>query len=155
MLETNILQNASFSCPDSRCGTQWLLFGTPMYCLSLYPFMDRNSEVDFHILFLKLIFYWIIVDLRYCVSFRCTAEWISYTCTSIHCFRFFFFFSHVGHYWVLTIGEFPVLYRDHSFLEQHFKSSDRVSMYGNNFRNPGIVFGPEVLIGFKCSLDEI
>ena len=51
--------------------------------------MYQNSEVDFHILFFKLIFYWIIVDLQHCVRFRCTAEWTSYTCASIHCFRFF------------------------------------------------------------------
>ena len=43
-------------------------------------------------------FYWGIVDLQCCVSFRCTAKWISYT--YIHsCFRLF---SHIGHYRVLS-----------------------------------------------------
>ena len=34
-----------------------------------------------------------------CLSFRCTAKWISYTC--IHSF-FFRFYSHIGHYRVLS-----------------------------------------------------
>ena len=50
-------------------------------------------------------FYWSVVDLQCCISFRCTAKWISYTYTYIHSFRFF---SHIGHYRVLSI-EFPVL----------------------------------------------
>ena len=32
------------------------------------------------------IFNWIIVDLQCCLSFRCTAEWLSYTYTHIHSF---------------------------------------------------------------------
>ena len=31
-------------------------------------------------------FYWSIVDLQRCVSFRCTAKWICYTYTYIHSF---------------------------------------------------------------------
>ena len=30
-----------------------------------------------------------IVDLQYCVNFRCTAKWFSYTYTCMHFFRFF------------------------------------------------------------------
>ena len=40
-------------------------------------------------------FYWSIVDLQCCVSFRCTAKWMSYTYTYTHFFCFWFF-SHVG-----------------------------------------------------------
>ena len=40
------------------------------------------------------------VDLQCCVSFRCTAKWISYTCIYIP--LFFRFFSHIGHYRVLS-----------------------------------------------------
>ena len=32
------------------------------------------------------ILHWSIVDLQCCVSFRCTAKWLSYTYTYIHCF---------------------------------------------------------------------
>jgi len=37
-------------------------------------------------LFFFLTFYWSIVDLQCCISFRCTAKWISYICTYIHSF---------------------------------------------------------------------
>ena len=57
-------------------------------------------NIPFYFLF---NFYWSRIDLRCCVSFSCTAKWVSYTYTYIHSFRFF---SHIGHY----REEFPVLY---------------------------------------------
>ena len=51
-------------------------------------------------------FYWDIVDLQCCVSFRCTAKWISYTYTYIHSFLDSFPIEAITEYWV----EFPVLY---------------------------------------------
>ena len=42
-----------------------------------------------------LYFYWSVVDLQCCVSFRCTAKWMSYTCIHL-------FFSHIDHYRVLS-----------------------------------------------------
>ena len=38
----------------------------------------------------KTFFYWSIVDLQCCVSFRCTAKWISYTYTHIYSFLDYF-----------------------------------------------------------------
>ena len=43
----------------------------------------------------------LIADLKCCVSFRCTAKWISYTYTHIYAL-FFRFYSHMGHYRVLS-----------------------------------------------------
>ena len=44
----------------------------------------RGKERDIYIYFLK--FYWSIVDLQCCVSFRCTAKWFSSTYTYVHSF---------------------------------------------------------------------
>ena len=52
--------------------------------------MDSALQNSF---FLLKTFFWSIVDLQCCVSFRYTAQWISYT--YIH--SFFRFFSHIGH----------------------------------------------------------
>ena len=43
--------------------------------------------------FFFLLFYWHVVDLQCCVTFRCTAKWFSY----IYIF-FFRFFSHISYY---------------------------------------------------------
>ena len=51
-------------------------------------------------------FYWSIVDLQCCVSFRCTAKWIIYTYAYIHSFLDSFPIEAITEYWV----EFPVLY---------------------------------------------
>ena len=48
-------------------------------------------------------FSWSIVDLHCCVSFRCTAKWISYTYTYILSFPGFF--SHIGYNRVLSIPQ--------------------------------------------------
>ena len=46
-------------------------------------------------------FYWCIIDLQCCISFRCTAKWISYIYMYIH-FFFLVFFSHISHYRVFN-----------------------------------------------------
>ena len=51
-------------------------------------------------------FYWSIVDLQCCVSFRCTGKWISYTYTYIYSFLDSFSIQAITEYWV----KFPVLY---------------------------------------------
>ena len=51
-------------------------------------------------------FYWSLVDLQCCISFRCTAKWISYTYTYIHSFLDSFPIQVITEYW----EEFPVLY---------------------------------------------
>ena len=43
-----------------------------------------------------LLFYWSIVDLQYCLSFRCTAEWLRYI-------YFFRFFPIIGYYKIVNI----------------------------------------------------
>ena len=45
-------------------------------------------------------FYWRIVDLQRCVSFCCTAKWVSYTYKYIH--SFLKFCSHMGHHRVVS-----------------------------------------------------
>ena len=46
---------------------------------------------------------WSIVDLQYCVSFRCTAKWFSYSYICIYLYSFFQFFSIIVYYKILNI----------------------------------------------------
>ena len=50
---------------------------------NLVPFVTAPL---FFLICIFFKFYWIIVDLQCCVSFRCTAKWFSYTYTYIHSF---------------------------------------------------------------------
>ena len=46
-------------------------------------------------------FYWTIVDLQYCVSFRCIAKWFRYIYVCVYIY--FRFFSIIGYYKILNI----------------------------------------------------
>ena len=52
------------------------------------------------VLLLNIFFFWIMVNLQCCVSFRCTVQWFSYTHTHI-CY-FFKFFSIIAYYRILS-----------------------------------------------------
>ena len=47
-------------------------------------------------------FYWTIVDLQYCVSFRCTAKCVSYAYTYTYTYCLLRFSFHIGHFRVLS-----------------------------------------------------
>ena len=64
----------------------------------------------FAILFSFFFFNWTIVDLQYCVSFRCTEKWFRYIYIHMDIWiwiymyiLFFRFFSIIGYYKILTI----------------------------------------------------
>ena len=59
-------------------------------------------------------FYWRIVDLQCCVSFRCTAQWIRYTYT--YTYSFLSCFSHIGLYRVLSRVPCAIEYILNSYL---------------------------------------
>ena len=65
-----------------------------------------HSNTNFKLHFLKINSYWSMVDLPCCISFCCTAKWVSYTYTYIHCFLDSIPIHVITEYWV----EFPVLY---------------------------------------------
>ena len=79
-----------------------------VYLLVWSRIPSNNSCVkqSLGVLFSFFNFYWSIVDLQCCVSFRCTAKWVTYTNTYIHSFLDSFPISVITEYWV----EFPVLY---------------------------------------------
>ena len=65
--------------------------------------------LKFRILFfftLIFIIYWSIIDLQYCISFRCTAKWPSYSHTYTHSFVDSFPIKVVAEFCI----EFPALY---------------------------------------------
>ena len=51
----------------------------PMGCSFLIPAWYIPFCLSLAIASLSKNFYWSIVDLQYCISFRCTAKWFSYT----------------------------------------------------------------------------
>ena len=60
-----------------------------------------------------LTFYWSIVDLQYCATFRDSAKWFGYTHTHIYkyiyIYIFFFrFFSLIGYYRILSIVSYAI-----------------------------------------------
>ena len=79
----------------------------PLFLLHCQPFLcfpSSYTTASPQSYFLN--FYWSIVDLQCCVSFRCTAKWISYTYTYSHSFLDSFPIQIITETWV----EFPVLY---------------------------------------------
>ena len=83
---------------DSRSAELFHLEWLRLYtCWTVIP--HRNPD-DCRLLieqffFFYFNFYWNVLDLQYCVSFLCTAEWISYTYTYVH--SVFRFFPHIDH----------------------------------------------------------
>ena len=72
----------------------------------LAPSLSLTNELTIYNLYPDISFlnkfYWRIVDLKYCISFRCTAKQISYT-YRVYIYPFFFrFFSHIGYYRILS-----------------------------------------------------
>ena len=65
------------------------------------------------------LFYWHIVVLQWCVSFGCTANWISCMCIYIPSFLDFIPFWVTTEYW----AKFPVLYSRSSFSSVQFTQS--------------------------------
>ena len=72
---------------------------------SFFSFLP-SSKVYWAFPFFFFHFYWSIIDLQHCVSFKCTAKWISYTYIYIHSFRFLAHRDPSTEHW----EEFPVLY---------------------------------------------
>ena len=67
------------------------------------------AVLKFRILFfftLIFIIYWSIIDVQYCISFRCTAKWPSYSHTYTHSFADSFPIKVVTEFCI----EFPALY---------------------------------------------
>ena len=62
------------------------------------PWAELGSFISF---FLSFFIYWSIVDLQYCVGFRCTAKWFSYI---------YIFFQIIFHYKLLQDIEYSSLY---------------------------------------------
>ena len=69
------------------------------YGLTIQPLQIHMLEAK-HLIFFFFNFYWSIVDLQCCVSFWCTAKWISYTYTYIHSFLRSFPIQAITEYWV-------------------------------------------------------
>ena len=98
---SSLSRNRTLNQGSNLCLLQWKC--------SLHHWTTR--EVPFFS-FLK-IFYWIIVNLQCCVSFKCIAKWFSYAYI-----YFFILFSIVGYYKILSI-EFGV-YHCYTFISSSF-----------------------------------
>ena len=75
---------------------------------NVHSLIQAFSESFSIYLFLNLI-YWSIVDLQGCISYRCTAKWISHTYKYVHSL---FPIQIITNYWV----DFPVLYSRFSLI---------------------------------------
>ena len=81
-------------CNFQHCCSVCLQF-PPSFALFLVPSL-------LFLMFFKKIFYWSIVDLQYCVSFRCTAQRFSYIYKYIYIF-FFRIFSIIRYYIISSL----------------------------------------------------
>ena len=105
----------------------WVFWKTTSVQTRLFPLREEpcaSSESSYSLtLFLYLInFYWSTIDVQCCVSFCCTAKWISYTYTYTHSFLDSIPIQVITEYWV----DFPVLYS--RFLLVIYFVYSRVSM---------------------------
>ena len=91
--------------------------------MSISLFCNSCLYITFTYLFI-FNFYWTVVDLQCCVSFRCTAKWIGYAYTYIHPFLDSFPVQAIIEYWV----EFPVLYSRSLLVTCFIHSSVYVSI---------------------------
>ena len=94
--------------------------------------------------FFKINFYWCIVALQCCVSFWCTAKWISYTYMYMHYFLDFLPTYVTTEHWV----EFPVLYSRFSLVIYFIHSSVYMSIPISKFIPPPFLS----LVSRICSL---
>ena len=78
-LQQELVRYAVFSrnrFPRKGCLT---VLGTTGFLLWINDFSHHAYDTwDYSFLTFKTIFYWCIVDLQCCVSFRCTAKWYRY-----------------------------------------------------------------------------
>ena len=105
MINSVFTSSASSSRMPSLCGlgrldSALLVKWYKLEDLQGYNFLIWKIGIIFYLIFML---YWRIVDLQYCVSFRCTTKLLSCTYTHIHSFSDSF---PITEYWV----EFPVLY---------------------------------------------
>ena len=54
--------------------------------LSMKSFSQEHLQHFFFALYKIFVFYWKIVDLQCCISFRCAAKWFIFICAYIYCF---------------------------------------------------------------------
>ena len=125
-----------FLCCTQKSCKHWI--GTNFFFL-LFLLFKFNCLV-----FLKN-FYWSIADFQWCVSYRCTAKWISYTYTYIHSLLDSFPIQAITEYWV----EFPVLYSRSLLVIYFIYSSVYVSIRISQFIPP---FPPATISLFSTSV---
>ena len=117
-------------CGSGRLDSALLVKWYKLEDLLGYNFLIWKTGIIFYLIFML---YWRIVDLQYCVSFRCTTKSLSYTCIHIHSFSDSF---PIIEYWV----EFPVLYSRSLWTIHSLYTSEYLSV-PNSQSNPPLYLG--------------